>query len=47
MIQFIGAVLLINAITQEVEYMEHEENLKNENGDSYPYSYNNYSFTNP
>ncbi|MDQ0971404.1 hypothetical protein QFZ31_001282 [Neobacillus niacini] len=47
LIQFIGAVLLINAITQEVEYMEHGENLKNGNGDSYPYSYNNYSLTKP
>jgi two-component system, response regulator YesN len=25
--------------------MEKEENPKNENGDSYPYSYNNFSFT--
>ncbi|WP_342432723.1 hypothetical protein [Neobacillus sp. FSL H8-0543] len=42
-IQVIGAFILVNAITLEVEHMEHEENSKN---DSYPYSYNNYSFTN-
>jgi hypothetical protein len=46
-IQFIGALILINAITQEVEHMEHGENPKNQTGDSYPYSYNNYSFTKP
>jgi hypothetical protein len=44
-VQLIGAFILINAITLEVEYMEHAEKQKNENGDSYPYSYNNYSFT--
>jgi hypothetical protein len=44
-IQFIGAMILINSITLEVEHMEHDENTKNENGDSYPCSYNNYSFT--
>ena len=42
-IQFIGSLILINAITLEVENMEQTE--KNENGDSYPYSYKNYSFT--
>ena len=31
-IQVIGALILINAITLEVEHMEHDENTKNENG---------------
>jgi hypothetical protein len=42
-IQFIGAMILIIAITLEVKHMEHNENTKNENGDSHPYSYINYS----
>jgi hypothetical protein len=46
-IQVIGSFILIHAITLEVESMEHEENPKNEKTDSYPYSYQNYSFTNP
>ncbi|MGG4266245.1 DUF6944 family repetitive protein [Peribacillus simplex] len=44
-IQFIGAFILIQAITLEVEHIEQkkqEENPKNGNGHTYPYSYNNY-----
>lgn len=45
-IQVIGAFILVNAITLEVEHMGHAEKPKNKNGDSYAYSYKNYSFTN-